>query len=202
MGIRFESSNIILPTTRLLLFIRKRSGFDPERVGQATGNPGRETRRKGVIRVYYRLRSILLLLMLFAEEWYRQALAWFYQKRGYIVLFERHFIADFHAFQTLEAGKRPDFGTRLHGAILKHWYPHPDLAILLDGPPEVFFKRKGEGSVERLARLRQGYLEFGQKTRRFVAVDAASQTEVQVSKEIHTIIKNFLSSHDRNLKPG
>src|SRR3712207_8707740 len=47
---------------------------------------------------------------------------------------------------------------RSHGFVLAHVYPKPDLVVYLDAPPEVMLARKGEGSVEALARRRGEYL--------------------------------------------
>ena len=47
---------------------------------------------------------------------------------------------------------------RIHGYNLRRLYPRPDLVILLDAPAEVFFARKGEGTLESIESRRQEYL--------------------------------------------
>lgn len=156
MGMRFESSHTLLPSTRLLLALRRaRGAVSPLRHGASPEQPRIE---KGIHRLAALLRSMLLLLNLFAEEWYRQFLAWIYQRRGYLVVFDRHFLADFYAFDGAGYhgfggagnGSRPPLGTRLHGLLLERFYPRPDLVIYLDAPAAVFLARKGEGTVDQI----------------------------------------------------
>lgn len=193
MGIRFESSNIVLPTTRLILAVRRARGFEPEKSGSQEFEKGGYESNRPIHRVVEKSRSILLLLNLFAEEWYRQGIAWYFQRRGFIVLFERHFIADHYAFK--HSGMIPDQspGTRLHGFILNRVYPKPDLVILLDAPVEVFFSRKGEGTLDRLARLREGYLNYAAGLKNVAIVDV-TQSKEEVTHRIIDTIHQFLET--------
>ena len=76
-------------------------------------------------------------------EWYRQLIAQAFPTRGSIVVFDRHFLADYHAFDVAgravvePAHPRVDAHARV---------PRPDLVVLLDAPPEVLVARKGEGT--------------------------------------------------------
>jgi thymidylate kinase len=103
-------------------------------------------------------RSALRLANRLAEEWYRQLIAQAFVTRGSIVVFDRHFLADYHAFD-VAGGGRP-LSRRIHGWMLMHAYPRPDLVVLLDAPPEVLFARKGEGTLASLARRREHYLRL------------------------------------------
>lgn len=58
-----------------------------------------------------------------SEEWYRQGLTWNYQRKGNIVLFDRHFFTDYYAYDIADAGKQRDVTQRIHGFMLKHVYP-------------------------------------------------------------------------------
>lgn len=205
MGIRFESSNTLLPTTRLLLAFRRVRGtsFPPLHGAPPSEAPS----RKGLRRVASRLRSILLLLNLFAEEWYRQALAWVYLRRGFVVLFDRHFLADYYAFDLADTRPGRDLGTRLHGFLLERFYPPPDLVIYLEAPPEVLFARKGEGTLDRIRRMQEGYRRFGARMERFVSVDATKPQD-EVLREVAGIIQGLslerakMRSHQGAEVPG
>jgi thymidylate kinase len=143
MGVSAESSNRQLPSTRVAHAIKRRAAARPGR-----GSPPHAVRRAG--------RSALRLANRLAEEWYRQLIAQAFLTRGSIVVFDRHFLADYHAFDVAGAG-RP-LSRRIHGWMLMHAYPRPDLVVLLDAPPEVLFARKGEGTLASLARRREDYL--------------------------------------------
>lgn len=197
MGIRFESSNAVLPTTRLLLAFRRARGASTLPL---PGPPPEPRRSQNVLRrLAGRLRSILLLLNLFAEEWYRQTLAWIYQRRGYLVLFDRHFLADYYAFDQADTRAGRPLGTRVHGFLLERFYPLPDLVIYLDAPAEALFERKGEGTVERIRRMQEGYRRFGVRTERFVTVDATQPLD-EVLREVASIIEG-LSTETARMPP-
>ena len=200
MGIRFESGNITLPTTKLLLAWRKIRRYDPERAGEKRGEEDVERSQKSSKSFFAFARTFLLVLNLFMEEWYRQCVAWIYVKRGFLVLFERHFIADYFAFVAVDPDLELALGTRLHGFILKKLYPEPDLVILLDGSPEVFFERKGEGTVERIQKLREGYLKYGQRLDRFEIIDAVENSQDAVADKARLIIHGHLQEKMRDNK--
>lgn len=192
MGIRFESSNILLPTTRLLLFFRRVRGGGPNGAAY-DGSERNENRSFGLVsRVLRKARSTFLLLNLIAETWYRQAVAWSYQRQGYLVLFDRHFIADYHAFNYADPRLARYAGTRLQGFLLQRYYPRPDFVICLDAPADVLVARKPELPVERIALLREGYRKSSQQFSRFVFVDV-TQPKGDVVAEVCTLIRKFVN---------
>jgi thymidylate kinase len=139
MGVSPESSNRRLPTTRIAHAVkRRRKPRRPMRHASSAGRAG--------LRLANRL----------AEEWYRQLIAQAYVARGWIVVFDRHFLADYHASDV--AGPGRPLSRRIHGWMLLHAYPRPELLILLDAPPQVLHARKGEGTLASLARRRIEYL--------------------------------------------
>ena len=190
MGINPDSSNRALPTTRLIRRVNRALG----RATHQGGPPDparRKPRPKGLLkRAGAGLKSNLRMANQLAEEWFRQCLAWWYQRRGYIVLFDRHFYFDFYASDIAgHARGRPLLG-RLHGFLLKHVYPKPDLVILLDAPADVLFARKGEGTVELLEQRRQEYFEVGARVANFAVVNA-DQPEDAVTQDVLAVIANF-----------
>jgi thymidylate kinase len=106
------------------------------------------------------------------EEAYRELMATLYVRRGFIVLFDRHFVLDYYHFDIDPDAPPRSFKRRLHGRFLKWISREPDLVICLDAPGEVVYARKGEFSPEFLEKRRQQYREFGRIVRRFEIVDA------------------------------
>lgn len=177
MGVNLDASNRMLPTTRLLHAIKKRNGAEPDTAGPP--DPSRSVPRpKGPVkRVAANVKGALGLANRIAEEWFRQSVAWSYQRRGYIVLFDRHFFADYHAYDIAASGEKRTLRSRLHGIMLERVYPKPDLVIYLDAPGEVLFARKGEGTVALLEARRRDYLQMRDLVKNFVVVDASQTTE-------------------------
>jgi thymidylate kinase len=155
MGVSAESSNRQLPSTRIAHAIKRRAAATRRR---APTEARRAPRPRGVRRACRAGRSALRLANRLAEEWYRQLIAQAFVTRGSIVVFDRHFLADYHASDVAGAG-RP-LSRRIHGWMLMHAYPRPDLVVLLDAPPEVLLARKGEGTLASLARRREHYLRL------------------------------------------
>jgi thymidylate kinase len=182
MGVSAESSNRRLPSTRIAHAVKQRG--ITQRLPRRAGAPGlpRRTCRAG--------RAGLRLANRLAEEWYRQLIAQAYVARGWIVVFDRHFLADYHA-SDVAAADRP-VSRRVHGWMLVHAYPRPQLVIVLDAPPEVVHARKGEGTLASLARGRAEYLSFASAVGldRTVAVIRATQPLPAVVEDAAGLIRD------------
>jgi thymidylate kinase len=190
MGVNLDSSNCMLPTTRLIRMMKRLLGHKPDVAGPP--DPDRITQEsKGFLRkTVTRLRSGLSLINRMCEEWFRQGLAWYYQTRGYVVVFDRHYFSDYYAYDiAARNGSRP-LGRRIHGLMLSHFYPKPDLIIYLDAPAEVLFARKGEGTLRALEHRRQEYLQMRSLVKHFAVVDASQELD-PVTREVSELIVNF-----------
>jgi thymidylate kinase len=190
MGVNLNTSNLVLPTTRLLLEVKRMSGKQPDMSGPP--DPTRvKPRPKGAVRrTWVWLKRGLRLANRLSEEWFRQAVAWYYQQRGYLVLFDRHFFADYYAYDIATTQPHRSWSSRLHGFILDRFYPKPDLLICLDAPADVLFARKGEGTPALLERRRREYLQLAEHVPHFAVVDAA-QSEDEVFAEVARLICRF-----------
>jgi thymidylate kinase len=178
MGVNLEASTTMLPTTRLALAVKRARGGRPDMTGRTSSGPGERGRvRRGALG---EIRSSLRVANWIAEEWYRQAIADVHQRRGRLVVFDRHFFCDYYAHDVVDRPGRSLAG-RVHGFNLRRLYPRPDLVILLDAPAAVLHARKGEGTVEALEARRREYLSQAGLFRRFVVVDASRPTEVVVA---------------------
>jgi thymidylate kinase len=188
MGVNWDASDHLLPTTRLVQAIRRTRGT-PSAGGPPDDSQAAAPRRGPLLRAARATWSGLSLVNRLAEEWYRQALAWSYVRRGVVVVFDRHFFSDYHAHDV--AGRRPrSIDRRVHGFLLARVYPKPDLVIYLDAPPEVLLARKGEGTLESLGRRRREYLELAVATPHFVVVDAARPLD-EVTQDVVAAISAF-----------
>ena len=143
MGVNLEASSLMLPTTRLLVSAKRRArrSTRPRRLA-APGGP----RRRPAPQLAVAARGTARMVVWVLEEWLRQGVAWRYTRAGYLVVFDRHFLAD-HYHSDIE----PRHGRRgavraLHGWMLQNAYPKPDLVLCLDAPGSVLFARKPESS--------------------------------------------------------
>jgi thymidylate kinase len=186
MGVSVDSSNHTLPTTRLAHRIKRARGAPPDTAGPREPKPPALASLPR--RVKRSVRSSLRLANRVAEEWYRQTIAWRAKRRGSIVVFDRHFVADYHAADV--AAEHRTWSRRLHGLLLTKAYPQPDLVVFLDAPAEVLFARKGEGTIQSLSRRREDYLRLGEELDDFVVVPA-TQPLPDVVEQVETIIRDY-----------
>lgn len=180
MGVSPDSSNVMLPTTRLARRVKRALGAPPDTAGPPSHHRARPAGRSIPGRVAGGIRAGLRLANRTAEEWYRQALAWRWQRRGAIVVFDRHFYVDYHAYDVSDAHDR-SLTQRLHGVALERLYPKPDLVVYLDAPGDVLLARKGEGTVEALEARRAEYRAIAPHVPRFVEVDATRPIDAVVA---------------------
>lgn len=194
MGVSPDSSNMMLPTTRLLRAVKRRLGAPPDTHGPRDPRTLRVSApRHPLKRALRTVKSLLALGNRAAEEWFRQGVTWYYQWRGYVVLFDRHYFPDYYSYDIAPTGEPRPLARRLHGWMLQHLYPRPDLMIYLDAPAEVLLARKGEGSAEVLEERRRAYLEMAQHMPHFAVIDA-TQPEDAVLAEAQRLILDFYAA--------
>ncbi len=199
MGVSKSSSNRMLPTTRLALALKRAAG----RAGDEGGppNPARQPRpARGWRRLLRGGKRTLSLANRLAEEGYRALLAARYRRRGYIVLFDRHFYTDYYAHDIAGNGHQTRW-RRIHGLFLNRFYPRPDYLILLDAPAPVLHARKGEGTVELLERRRAEYWQLREQVPYFSVVDA-TQPQEAVVQQVTDLIRSFQQQQRHPLVDG
>jgi thymidylate kinase len=186
MGVSLDSSSSLLVTSRLLRRARRVLGAPRDTAGPRDSRVD-DPRPKGPLRRLAReLRSLVGLANRLCEEWYRQLLAWSHLRRGHVVIFDRHYFPDYYAFD-IAGGRHRPLSRRIHGWMLAHVYPRPQLLVFLDAPAEVLFARKGEGTIEVLEHRRQEYLKLRDVVEDFARVDA-TRPEAEVAEEIARLI--------------
>ena len=190
MGVNLECSNRMLPTTRVLLEIRRWRGRRPVMAGPPDPTQVKPP-PKGPLGLAARvLKSCLWLVNQLAEEAFRQFLVWRCVRGGQVVLFDRHFLFDYYAHDISNTDPARPLRHRLHGVFLDRWYPRPDLVIFLDAPAEVLFARKHEGTIPLLERRRREYRQLQRHFRHFHVVDATRALD-QVTREVGDLITSF-----------
>lgn len=191
MGTSIESSNVALPTSRLAHWWKVRQQRR-ELVAQGRPAPDRihlhglehRVRRRG------RLGSTLRLFRRVTEESYRQLVSWMHQLRGFVVLYDRHFLFD--ALKPRSEAPPRELSDRLHNWFLRYLYPKPDLALFLDAPAPVLLARKQEIPLDRLERDRTRIEERRAHARHFVRVDAALPHD-EVVRQVSELIREHCS---------
>ena len=189
MGVSIESSNVALPTSRLIhkwkVYKHKkalqRSNQDIPAAVNFHGIEHRgDTRGKlgGLVRLFRRV----------SEEVYRQLVSWLYQIRGNVVLYDRHFLFDSCPLPTDTSKHR--FTDAAHHWFLRNLYPRPGLAIFLDAPAELMYARKQEVPIEYLDRERTKLLQKSCYAKKFIAVDSAKPL-----KEVIATINSLINEH-------
>jgi len=192
MGINTESSNVALPTTRLIERVR-RARERGSGAARSAAFPAAGANRKPGGKLWNALRLANRL----AEEWYRQFLSWSYRRRGKIVVYDRHFKFDFEC----DRNRQRRFSDRLHRWCLAKFYPRPHLVIYLDAPAEVLFARKGEANLQWLEERRQAFLSQGAETPGFVRVDATQPLKA-VYAEVRKRILGFHEARAKTQRAG
>ena len=190
MGVNADASNEVLPTTRLVRALKRRRGAPPDTGGPPDPAQLTKPKPKGLVpRARRATRSTLRLANQLAEEAYRHLVARRHVRGGSIVLFDRHFFADYYAYDVANGGPKP-LSRRIHGWALQRVYPKPDLVVYLDAPAEVLLDRKGEGTLEALERRRGDYLALADVTANFEVVDASRPLDA-VAADLVGVISDF-----------
>jgi hypothetical protein len=169
MGVDIGASNLALPTSRLVQRLKEQH-LGPGSSSRRGGDARDQRRGSGSGRHRATIRGFLRLANRLAEEWFRQFASWYYQVRGFTVLYDRHFVFDFAP--EIAGGVTEPLDKRLHRWCLLHLYPRPGLVVFLDAPGALLFARKGESTPDELERRRQAFLRVGEKIPGFVRVDA------------------------------
>lgn len=201
LGDNIASSNYVLPTTR---WLKSRQQKQMKKVsvttsgqtnGKATSN---KPRHAGALRAGLKLvKKTFGFVNRILDEWYRLLVARYFRRRGYVVLFDRHFLYDYFHFDVQSQNGRPPLKRRLHGFFLKHSFPEPDLVICLDAPGEVIFKRKGEFTVEHLEKRRAQYLDLKNIIANFAVVDVNRDLDT-VLRDVNSLIWAFYEKRQRH----
>lgn len=193
MGANAASSNIALPTTRIVyaLKVRKERRAREARGETLTGPVSlHQLQKRGDPRG--RLWAAARLLNRLAGAALRQGASWVYQARGFIVVYDRHYLFDF----TPAGVDRRRLSERVHRWLLEHFYPKPGLALFLDAPPEVLIARKHEVSAPYLEERRRAFLQRGATIENFYVIDA-SQSAEEVYEVAAEAITSYLEQRGR-----
>lgn len=194
MGLNIESSNYALPTSRLVYKLKllkyKKKNKDLKNIKlknlslhELNDDRHTDTRNK--------LGASARLINRLAEAWYRQLISWIFQIRGYVVLYDRHYIFDSATNQPDEGNKKRRVTSKIHHWMIHNMYSKPDLTILLYAPAEILYERKREADLEYLAGRTESFLKVGKRLKNFVQIDATQPIE-KVFEDVYNTTKEFL----------
>ena len=197
MGLNIESSNYALPTSRLIYYMKlmkyKKRNKDLKDVKlknmslhELDDNRSVDSRSK--------LGATARLLNRMAESWYRQIISWIFQLRGYVVLYDRHYIFDSSTNKTTDEIKKQRLTTKIQQGMINNAYSKPDLVIFLYAPAEILYERKGEADIEYLEGRTQSFMKVGKKFKNFVIVDATQDVN-KVFEDTKSEIVGYLNNH-------
>ncbi len=193
LGSNLEHADRPLPTTRVFNALRRLRGGGPG-VGGPPDPAAKKRRRPGFgSAAIAELRALAHVAILVAEEWYRQALAWWYQQRGFVVLFDRHVCADYPV-ERLRSRGRGRIADRIHAAALDRWYPRPDRWILLDAPADVLFSRKHEGRPELLEQRRRDFFRLRGGPTPMTVIDVSRPLD-EVWRDVRGVVAALAPGH-------
>jgi thymidylate kinase len=127
-----------------------------------------------------------------AEATYRIIISLGYQLRGYVVIYDRHFLFSVNPppnsrIQTYTYHELVDY---LEYLFFTYIFPKPNLVIFLDAPAEVLYLRKREANIALLKMMRETILSLGKRTENFFQIDATQSIE-RVLAEVTQVISKF-----------
>ncbi len=193
MGANLEAGNWMLPTTWAMRQWRRRQGT----AGDGGGPPKRERASTSGNPVRHALRTVKSSLSIahrVAEQAFRHVVAWTMRRTGRVVIFDRHYYTDYYSFDIDHTAERTVL-QRMHGFLLEHVFPKPELVLFLDAPSEVLLARKGEGTIELLEHRRQDYERSAHQFAHFLRIDVSQPLDVVV-QEVMDHILEFCRRHD------
>jgi thymidylate kinase len=191
MGYSMVSSNRLLLTSR---FFRSLKPWGHKHIHRdnASRNPRRSDggvkKKKGWPFRLWRSAQVLNRLL---EASYRQCVSFYYQWRGFVVIYDRHFLIE--AAVDARPSARKSLIHTLYFQILKRWYPKPDLVIFLDAPAEVLCRRKSESTIIKLNRQRDAIFHMASQIRDLRRVDATQPLD-RVQAEVGEHVLQFYRS--------
>jgi thymidylate kinase len=200
MGVNMHASGVLLPHTRLLAALRRLGrADDPEATSDIeTFRPAPATVPR---RALASVRSSLRLANWLAEEAYRFWVARRHTRRGRVVIFDRHFFADFVAADISAVRASRPLARRIHLFMLQRVFPKPDLVVCLDAPAEVLYARKPEGTLERVRRKREQSLAAVSAFPHCLVVDATRPPDEVVS-EVATAVRSLYERRLQERRSG
>jgi thymidylate kinase len=194
MGLNIESSNYALPTSRLIFYLKllkykkKNKNLKNVKLKNLSLHDIEEDRtvdKRGKLGAFARLANRM------AEAWYRQFISWLFQLKGYVVLYDRHYLFDASTNHLGDEAKNQRLTSKIHWWLLNNMYSKPDLVFLLHAPPEVLYERKREADIEYLKMRTENFIKVGSKLKNFIIIDATQPID-KVFEDVFDNSKNFL----------
>jgi thymidylate kinase len=189
MGINIESSNRALPSSRLIDFLNRK--FRGNFIKQSNSELGNKKSLSFCHRCSRNFRAAIRLIFRLSEESYRQLVSWLYQLRGYLVIYDRHFIYDFDCDILNFSNRNGSLSERIHRWFLANYYPRPDLVIYLVAPPEILLSRKPESPHSYLVDRERAFNRQQYKNKQIIRVCTKKSLEVTYQEVVYHLKNIF-----------
>lgn len=185
LGMNAQSNRFALPTSRLALaWKRKRY----ERTHGSAESGQSESPDLGHMKASPNpITGALRLVNRLLEEWFRWGIVRRIQRKGQMVICDRHFVLDHALAMIMGKPNRGRMSERIHRWTLFRFYPRPDLVLFLDAPAEVLYERKRDAPLEYLETRQREYREATRSLANFIRVDGAQDIGAVIEDVEHQI---------------
>ena len=132
--------------------------------------------------------TIVNYLLNYAHKYFLFMKSYYYAKMGYLVILDRYAYNN-----TLDYyNNQPKLKKVINKIIYYYLFPKPDLFILLETKPEIYFKRKKEHNIKKLTNMLNSYKKILQNTKH-VIINTTNNNPEEVIKLIKpTIFRKHL----------
>ena len=168
MGTNPLAGNVMLPTTRLVTWLKRTRDRRPRSDRRAFDEA---PAARWLTRLVRRIRRIGRLCNRLVEDAYRLSVSAVYQLAGRVVIYDRHPLFDCMPVDGDQRRVR-----RVHWWLISRLAPQPDLVVYLDAPVDVLLARKHEFPRSHLEVLAERLTRAAARSR-LVRVDAVPPAE-------------------------
>jgi len=136
--------------------------------------------------------QIFFTLLAHIDRSFRSLIAYYYIKRGFIVVADRFYYDDFIGYEMTKKNVKPtkSIFKKFYRYILKpRLWIKPDVTIFLDVSPEVAYSRKQDYPFEVMLEVNKAYKKYMSNVDNVVVVDADKEQKIVYDKVISTILE-------------
>jgi len=146
----------------------------------------------GLQNVKNRWLQIFFTLLAHIDRSFRSLIAYYYIKRGFIVVADRFYYDDFIGYEMTKKNVKPtkSIFKKFYRYILKpRLWIKPEVTIFLDVIPEVAYSRKQDYPFEVMLEVNKAYKKYMSNVDNVVVVDADKDQKIVYDKVISTILE-------------
>ena len=136
--------------------------------------------------------KMFFVLLSHADRSLRSVYAYYYIKRGYVVIADRFYYDNFIGYEMTKESIKPtkSIFKKLYRNIFKpRIWIEPDLTIFLDVSPDVAYSRKQDFSYKTMLEVNQAYKNYMPNVKNVVIVDADQNQKSIYHKVVSQMLK-------------